>query len=149
MNLHSLKPAAGAVHKQKRLGRGEASGKGGTSTKGTKGHQSRAGYNTKIGHEGGQMPLQRIIPKRGFKSLDPATYKIFNLAQIELLVAKYKLADFAEETLYINSLISRTDKVKILGNGEIATKLSFKVHAVSAKAKAAIEAAGGTIEILK
>jgi large subunit ribosomal protein L15 len=149
MKLHSLKPAAGSLHKQKRLGRGEASGKGGTATKGTKGHQSRAGYHSKIGHEGGQMPLQRIIPKRGFKNINRTEHKIFNLAQIELLVAKYKLADFSEETLLVNNLISRTDKVKILGNGEIATKLHFKVHAVSAKAKTAIEAAGGTVEILK
>ncbi|HEY0298528.1 MAG TPA: 50S ribosomal protein L15 [Arachidicoccus sp.] len=148
MKLHTLKPAAGAVHKEKRLGRGEASGKGGTSTKGNKGGQSRAGYKSKMAHEGGQMPIQRRTPKRGFKNPGRVAYKVFNLAQIELLAAKYNLAEFSLENLYINGLVSRTDKVKILGNGEIATKLSFKVHAASEKAKAAIEAAGGTVEIL-
>ncbi|ANI90416.1 50S ribosomal protein L15 [Arachidicoccus ginsenosidimutans] len=149
MKLHSLKPAEGAVHKVKRLGRGEASGKGGTSTKGNKGGQSRAGYKSKPAHEGGQMPIQRRTPKRGFKNPGRVEYKVFNLAQIELLAAKYQLTEFTLENLYINGLVSRTDKVKILGNGEIAAKLSFKVHAASEKAKAAIEAVGGTVEILK
>lgn len=148
MKLHNLRPAAGAVHKEKRLGRGEASGKGGTATKGNKGQQSRAGYQSKLAHEGGQMPIQRRVPKRGFKNPGHVTFKVFNLAQVELLVEKYKLEDFSLETLYINGLVSRTDKVKILGNGEIATKVQFKVNAVSAKAKAAIEAAGGTVEVL-
>ncbi|UAY53998.1 50S ribosomal protein L15 [Arachidicoccus terrestris] len=148
MKLHELKPAAGAVHKVKRLGRGEASGKGGTSTKGNKGGQSRAGYKTKMAHEGGQMPIQRRVPKRGFKNPGHVSYKVFNLAQVELLVEKYKLEEFSLENLYINGLVSRTDKVKILGNGEIASKVAFKVHAASAKAKAAIEAAGGTVEVL-
>lgn len=148
MKLHELKPAAGSVHKVKRLGRGEASGKGGTSTKGNKGGQSRAGYKSKLGHEGGQMPIQRRVPKRGFKNPGRVSFKVFNLAQVELLVEKYKLEEFSLENLYINGLVSRTDKVKILGNGEIATKVAFKVHAASAKAKEAIEAAGGTVEVL-
>ena len=148
MKLHELRPAAGAVHKEKRLGRGEASGKGGTSTKGNKGGQSRAGYKSKMAHEGGQMPIQRRVPKRGFNNPGRVSYKVFNLAQVELLVEKYKLEEFSLENLYINGLVSRTDKVKILGNGEIAAKVAFKVHAASAKAKAAIEAAGGTVEVL-
>lgn len=149
MKLHNLKPAKGSVHKEKRLGRGEASGKGGTSTKGNKGGQSRAGYKSKPAHEGGQMPIQRRVPKRGFKNPGRVAYKVFNLAQIELLAGKYNITEFTLENLYINNLISRTDKVKILGNGEITTKLSFKVHAASDKAKQAIEATGGTIEIVK
>lgn len=149
MKLHNLKPAAGSVHKQKRLGRGEASGKGGTSTKGNKGGQSRAGYQRKMAHEGGQMPIQRRIPKRGFKNNNKIDYKVFNLGQIEQLNEKYTFAEFSIDSLYQNGLISKTDKVKILGTGEIKAKLSFKVNAASEKAKSAIEAAGGTLEILK
>ncbi len=148
MKLHNLKPAEGAVHKQKRLGRGEASGKGGTSTKGNKGQQSRAGYQLKLAHEGGQMPIQRRVPKRGFKNPNHITFKVFNLAQVESLIEKYELKEFTLENLYINGLVSRTDKVKILGNGDLTKKLNFKVHAVSAKAKTVIESAGGTVEVL-
>jgi large subunit ribosomal protein L15 len=148
MKLHELRPAKGATHKDKRLGRGEASGKGGTSTKGNKGGQSRAGYQRKMAHEGGQMPIQRRIPKRGFNNIHRIEYKVFNLGQIDLLAEKYTITEFSPENLYINGLISQTDRVKILGNGELKTKLSFKVNAVSEKAKAAIEGAGGTIEIL-
>jgi len=148
MELHSLKPAKGAVKKAKRLGRGEASGKGGTSTKGTKGQQSRSGYKSKIGHEGGQMPIQRRIPKRGFKNNNRIEYQIFNLGQLEELIVKYELSEITLENLYINGLIGRTDRVKILGEGELKTKIGFKVNAVSAKAKQAIEAAGGSIELV-
>jgi large subunit ribosomal protein L15 len=148
MKLHNLKPAKGSTQKEKRLGRGEASGKGGTSTQGNKGGQSRAGHKNKRAHEGGQMPIQRRIPKRGFKNISRIDYKVFNLGQIEQLVAKYNLSEFTMEALYINGLASRTDLVKILGSGELKTKLTFKVSAVSEKAKAAIEAAGGSIEIL-
>lgn len=150
MNLHQLRPAKGATHKPKtRLGRGEASGKGGTSTKGNKGGQSRAGYQRKMAHEGGQMPIQRRLPKRGFKNAHRVEYKVFNLAQIEQLVEKYGLAEFSMENLYVNGLAARTDKVKILGNGELKSKIAFKVNAASEKAKSAIEAAGGSLEILK
>lgn len=148
MKLHQLKPAEGSVKKVKRLGRGEASGHGGTSTKGNKGAQSRTGYKRKYAHEGGQMPIQRRIPKRGFKNNNRVEFKVFNLGQIEEIVEKYGITDFSLETLFVNGLISRTDKVKILGNGELKSKLGFKVNAVSGKAKAAIEAAGGTVEIL-
>jgi large subunit ribosomal protein L15 len=148
MKLHTLKPAEGSTHKKKRLGRGEASGKGGTSTKGNKGAQSRTGYQRKNAHEGGQMPIQRRIPKRGFKNIDRVEYTVFNLGQIEQLQEKYAFSEFSLENLYINSLVSRTAKVKILGTGELKSKLVFKVNAVSAKAKEAIEAAGGSIEIV-
>jgi large subunit ribosomal protein L15 len=149
MKLHNLKPAAGSVKKEKRLGRGEASGKGGTSTKGNKGGQSRAGYKSKMAHEGGQMPIQRRIPKRGFKNNNRVSYKVFNLGQLEQLVEKYGFTEITAENLYINGLINRTDLVKVLANGELKRKLNFKINAISEKAKTAIEAAGGSVEILK
>jgi large subunit ribosomal protein L15 len=149
MKLHNLRPAEGSVKKEKRLGRGEASGKGGTSTKGNKGGQSRAGYKSKMAHEGGQMPIQRRIPKRGFKNNNRVSYKVFNLGQLDQLVEKYGFTEITPENLYINGLINRTDLVKVLANGELKTKLSFKINAISEKAKTAIEAAGGSVEILK
>ncbi len=148
MKLHQLRPAKGATHSAKRIGRGEASGKGGTSTKGNKGQQARTGYQRKLGHEGGQMPIQRRIPKRGFKNINRIEYKVLNLGQIDHLVEKYDLKEISCETLYINSLISQTDLIKILGNGEIKSSVAFKVNAVSEKAKTAIEAAGGSVEIV-
>jgi large subunit ribosomal protein L15 len=149
MQLHNLRPAKGAVHKEKRIGRGEASGKGGTSTKGNKGGQSRAGYKRKRAHEGGQMPIQRRIPKRGFKNPNRIEYKVFNLGQIDQLVEKYGITDFTLENLYTNGLINQTDRIKILGNGELKAKVSFKINAISEKAKQAIESAGGSVEIVK
>lgn len=149
MQLHSLRPAKGATHKEKRLGRGEASGKGGTSTKGNKGGQSRAGYKRKMAHEGGQMPIQRRVPKRGFKNINRVEYKVINIGQVDHYAEKYGITEFTPENLYINGLINQTDSVKILGNGEIKGKFTFKVNAVSEKAKAAIEAAGGSVEIVK
>ena len=149
MKLHSLRPAKGATHKEKRIGRGEASGKGGTSTKGNKGGQSRAGYKSKKAHEGGQMPIQRRIPKRGFKNNNRVEFKVLNVGQIDQLAEKYNLTEFSLQNLYINGLISQFDSVKILGNGELKGKYSFKVNAASEKAKAIIEAAGGSLEIVK
>jgi large subunit ribosomal protein L15 len=149
MELHSLRPAKGATHKAIRIGRGEASGKGGTSTKGNKGGQSRAGYKSKMAHEGGQMPIQRRVPKRGFKNINRIEYKVMNVGQVDHIAEKYGFTEFSPENLYINSIINQTDRIKILGNGEIKGKFTFKVNAVSAKAKAAIEAAGGTVEIVK
>jgi len=149
MNLHTLKPAKGATHKEKRIGRGEASGKGGTSTKGNKGGQSRAGYKSKKAHEGGQMPIQRRIPKRGFKNINRIEFKVINLGQFDHYSEKYGITEFSLQNLYINGLIGQTDSVKILGNGELKGKFTFKVNAVSDKAKAAIEASGGTVEIVK
>jgi large subunit ribosomal protein L15 len=149
MNLHNLKPAEGAIHKEIRKGRGEASGKGGTSTRGNKGQQARTGYQMKIGHEGGQMPIQRRLPKRGFKNPHRVEYKVFNLGQIDQLVEKYGITEFSLESLAMNGLINRTDLVKVLGHGEFSAKLAFKVNAFSEGAKTSIEAAGGTIEIVK
>ncbi len=148
MNLHTIRPAKGSTHKEKRLGRGEASGKGGTSTKGNKGGQSRAGYQRKMAHEGGQMPIQRRLPKRGFKNPHRVSYIVFNLSQIEQLAEKYDIKEISPANLYATGLIARTDLVKILGNGELKTKLVFKVNAVSEKAKLAIETAGGTLELI-
>lgn len=149
MKLHELRPAKGATHSQRRLGRGEASGRGGTSTKGNKGQQSRTGYKIKMAHEGGQMPIQRRLPKRGFKNNNRIEHRVFNLGQIEELVEKYDIKEFTPENLYINSLIGQFDSVKILGNGELKKAVTFKVNAVSQKAKEAIEKAGGSIEIIK
>lgn len=149
MKLHQLRPAKGATHKEKRLGRGEGSGHGGTSTKGNKGQQSRTGYQRKLAHEGGQMPIQRRLPKRGFKNPHRVEYAVFNLGQVEQLVEKYSLQEVSVEQLYIHGLIKKTELVKILGNGELKSKLSFKVNAASEKAKTAIEAAGGSLEIVK
>jgi large subunit ribosomal protein L15 len=149
MKLHNLRPAYGATHKEKRIGRGEASGKGGTSTKGTKGGQARTGYKRKMAHEGGQMPIQRRIPKRGFNNFHRIEYKVFNLGQITQLAEKYDIKEFSLENLYQSGLISRGERVKVLANGELKVKLIFKVHAASEKAKSAIETAGGTLEIVK
>ncbi|TBR19825.1 MAG: 50S ribosomal protein L15 [Chitinophagaceae bacterium] len=149
MKLHELRPAKGATKKEKRIGRGEASGHGGTSTKGNKGGQSRAGYKRKMAHEGGQMPIQRRVPKRGFTNIHRIEYKVFNVGQVDHLVEKYGLTDFSMENLYVNGLVSQNDRVKLLGNGEIKAKVSFKINAVSEKAKAAVEAAGGSVELVK
>ncbi|MCB9064916.1 MAG: 50S ribosomal protein L15 [Chitinophagales bacterium] len=148
MNLHNLKPAKGSVKGTKRVGRGEGSGYGVTAGKGNKGQQSRTGYQSIKGHEGGQMPIHRRMPKRGFKNINRVDFKVFNLGDIDALVEKYQLEEFSLETLYINGLISRTDFVKILGNGELKSKIGFKVNAVSAKAKEAIEATGGSLELV-
>lgn len=149
MNLHELRPAKGATHKVKRIGRGDGSGHGGTSTKGTKGAQSRTGFKNKRSHEGGQMPIQRRVPKRGFKNPHRIEYKVFNIGQVDHLVEAHGISEFSLENLYVNKLISQTDKVKVLGTGELKSKVNFKVNAVSEKAKAAIEAAGGSVEIVK
>lgn len=149
MKLHELRPAKGATHKEKRIGRGEASGKGGTSTKGNKGGQSRAGYKSKMAHEGGQMPIQRRIPKRGFKNPHRVEYKVLNLGQIDNIIEKYGFTEISPENLYINGLINQTDLIKILGNGELKSVATFKVNAISEKARAAIEAVGGSVEIVK
>jgi len=149
MKLHTLKPAKGATHKSIRIGRGEASGKGGTSTKGNKGGQSRAGYKSKKAFEGGQMPIQRRIPKRGFTNINRVEYKVINIGQVDHYAEKYGIKEFTLDNLYINSLVGQNDLIKVLGNGEIKGSYTFKVNAISAKAKAAIEASGGTVEIVK
>lgn len=149
MNLHTLQPAEGATHRpKKRLGRGNSSGKGGTSTRGNKGAQARAGYNYRRGSEGGQMPIHRRLPKRGFKNINRISYKVLNIGQLDAIAERYELSEISPETLYVTGLINRTDLIKILGNGEVKTKLSFKVNAISETAKKAIEAAGGSIELV-
>jgi large subunit ribosomal protein L15 len=148
MNLHTLKPAAGAVKSTKRVGRGQGSGKGGTSTKGNKGAQRSASFKSRRGSEGGQMPIHRRVPKVGFTNINTIKYKVFNLGQIEELAKSYELTEISMESLYVVGLTSRTDLVKILNHGTLTTKLNFKVNAASETAKKAIEAAGGTIEII-
>ena len=149
MKLNSLTPAEGSVINNFRRGRGQGSGGGGTATQGHKGAQSRSGNKKKRGFEGGQMPLQRRVPKRGFKNINRIEYVVFNLGQIEKIQEKYALPEFSLENLYVNGLISRTAKVKVLATGELKAKLTFKVNAISDKAKLAVEAAGGSVEIVK
>lgn len=145
MDLHNLKPAEGAVHKEgKRVGRGEGSGKGGTSTRGHKGAKARSGYSKKIGFEGGQMPLQRRVPKFGFKNINRKEYKAVNLAKLQELVDNAGVKnEVTLDTLIANGLAHKNDLVKILGNGELKASLKVSAHKFSASAKAAIEAAGG------
>lgn len=145
MELHNLKPAEGAVKKAgKRVGRGEGSGKGGTSTRGHKGAKSRSGYSKKIGFEGGQMPLQRRVPKFGFKNINRKEYQGINLSKLQELVDNGVVKkEVTLETLVENRLAHKNDLVKILGDGELKAALKISVHKFSASAKAAIEAAGG------
>ena len=145
MELHNLKPAQGAVHKEgKRVGRGEGSGKGGTSTRGHKGAKSRSGYSKKIGFEGGQMPLQRRVPKFGFTNINRKEYRGINLDKLQELVDKDTIKKEIDLDLLLeNGLVHKNDLVKILGDGELKASLKVTVHKFSASAKAAIEAAGG------
>jgi large subunit ribosomal protein L15 len=144
MNLSSLKPAKGSTHNSKRVGRGQGSGKGGTSTRGHKGAQSRSGYSRKIGFEGGQMPLQRRIPKRGFKNINRKEYAVLNLAMIQHYADKYKVKEIDLNFLKENNIIKNSEIVKVLGNGELTTKVKVTAHAISATAQAQIEKAGGS-----
>jgi len=145
MELHNLKPAAGSVKNKKRVGRGQGSTRGGTSTRGHKGAQSRSGYSRKRAFEGGQMPLQRRIPKRGFKNINRVDYVALNISKVEELAAKYKLTEISNEILHANGIIKKRDKVKVLAKGNLKTALTFNVDAYSAKAIEAIKGAGGTI----
>ncbi len=145
MDLSNLKPAEGAVNRDgKRLGRGQGSGKGGTAARGHKGAKSRSGYSKKIGFEGGQMPLQRRVPKFGFKNINRKEYQGVNLDKLQLLVDnKVVKGEVTFDTLLENRLVRKNELVKILGNGELKAKLKVSAHKFSASAKAAIEAAGG------
>lgn len=144
MNLSNLKPAEGAVNRDgKRLGRGQGSGKGGTAARGHKGAKSRSGYSKKIGFEGGQMPLQRRVPKFGFKNINRVEYRGINLDVIQLLVDDNKINTIDLDFLISKGLAHKNDKVKILGRGELKSKVDVTVHAFSATAKSAIEAKGG------
>jgi large subunit ribosomal protein L15 len=144
MKLNNLKPAEGSIKNRKRIGRGEGSGHGGTSTRGHKGAGSRSGSKRKIGFEGGQMPLQRRLPKFGFKSLNRVEYKGINLDSLQLLVDKHNLTEVTFETLVANGICSKKTLVKVMGRGELKGKLNVTAHAFTATAKAAIEAMGGT-----
>ena len=148
MELHSLKPAKGSVKKRKRIARGQGSGHGGTSTRGHKGQKSRSGYSRKRNFEGGQMPLQMRLPKRGFKNPNRVEYVPLNLARLQAISEKYNVETIDMDTLVANGLVKKTDKIKILGLGELKNKLSISAHACSASAKTAIEAAGGSINIV-
>lgn len=144
MKLHTLKPACGATHSSKRIGRGPGSGKGGTSTRGHKGAKSRSGYSKKIGFEGGQMPLQRRLPKFGFKNINRVEYKAINLSTLQALAEAKNLEKIGVAELHAAGFISSNQLVKILGNGELKAKLAVEAHAFSKSAEAAITAAGGT-----
>ena len=148
MNLSNLKPAAGSTHHEKRIGRGQGSGHGGTSTRGHKGAQSRSGYSHKLGFEGGQMPLQRRMPKFGFTNIKRVEYKPINLDTLEALAANKNITDINIETLIEAGFISKNSRVKILGKGELTKALNVTAHAFSQSAIAAIEAKGGKIEKL-
>lgn len=149
MDLSNLKPAEGATHSEKRIGRGEGSGHGGTSTRGHKGAKSRSGYSRKIGFEGGQMPLQRRLPKFGFTNPNRVEYKGINLDALQKLVDDKRVSDtLSLEDLINNGLAGKNDKVKILGRGELNAKLNVTAHKFSKTAAAAIEANGGTVTTL-
>jgi len=148
MNLSNLKPARGSVKKVKRIGRGQGSGHGGTSTRGNKGAGQRSGNKARRGFEGGQMPLQRRVPKVGFKNPFRKEYEVINLDRLQQHIDTYKLSTIDHESLSKHGIIGKNKRVKILGRGELKTKLNVKVNAVSESAKKAIEAAGGTVNLV-
>ena len=148
MELNNLKPAKGSTHHDKRVGRGVGSGHGRCSTRGMKGAKSRSGYSRKLGFEGGQMPLQRRLPKFGFKNLNRVEYKPINLSTLEELAAKKELTAINVETLIAAGFISSNARDKILGNGNVTKALTVTAHAFSKSAEAAITAAGGNVEKL-
>lgn len=145
MNLSNLQPAEGSTKNRKRIGRGTGSGRGGTSTRGHKGAGSRSGYKSKVGFEGGQMPLQRRVPKVGFKPINRVEYVSINLDALQTLAEKYNLTTIDFDTFREHGLASKNDLVKVLGRGEIKAKLDITAHAFSATAQKAIEAVGGAI----
>ncbi len=152
MDLSNLKPAAGSIKTRKRIGRGPGSGLGGTSTRGHKGAKSRSGYSKKIGFEGGQMPLQRRLPKFGFKNINRVEYKVINLSDLQAVATEKKVDAIDVNTLVEAGLASGKALIKVLGDvrkGQLSSKLTVSAHAFSKSAKEAIEAAGGTIVILE
>jgi large subunit ribosomal protein L15 len=148
MDLHQLTPAAGSVKENTRKGRGQGSGKGGTSTRGHKGAKSRSGYKSKRHHEGGQMPLQMRLPKRGFKNPNRETFIALNLDQVQAMTDKFNVKDWTLEALREHNFLSGNDRVKVLGRGAINAKINVTAHAASEGARKAIEAAGGSITIV-
>ncbi len=150
MELHNLKPAAGSIgRKKKRLGRGQGSTDGGTSARGHKGAKSRSGYKQKLGFEGGQMPLQRRLPKVGFKNFSRVEYKSLNLGQIQAFVDKYGFKEITVDSLRENGLLGKSHLVKVLGTGELKGKINVTVHGISETAKGKIEGLGGTVTIVR
>ena len=145
MELHTLKPAAGSVRKRKRIARGQGSGRGGTSTRGHKGAKSRSGWSRKRNFEGGQMPLQMRLPKRGFNSPNRQAYVALNVSRLTEISEKYGVNEISPEVLYKLGIIKKNDKIKVLGNGELTTKVSVSAHAFSASAIQKIEGQGGAI----
>jgi len=148
MDLSSLKPASGSTHHGKRIGRGQGSGKGGTSTRGHNGQKSRSGYSAKKGFEGGQMPLQRRVPKFGFKNINRVEYKAINVSMLQDLAERKSLEMIDRDVLIQAGLLNKNTLVKILGNGAISIKLEVKADAFSEKAVEAIQAAGGSVVVL-
>lgn len=149
MNLSNLRPAEGATKTRKRIGRGQGSGLGGTSTRGHKGAKSRSGYSRKIGFEGGQMPIQRRLPKYGFKNINRIEYKPINLDVLQTLAESKQLTKIDAQALIDAGFISKRHLVKILGNGSLTSKIDVEAHAFSKSAEAAIQAVGGTVTKLK
>lgn len=147
MRLESLKPASGSTKSRKRIARGQGSGKGGTATRGHKGAQSRSGYSKKIGFEGGQMPLQRRVPKFGFKNNNKIVMKPINLDDLQSLSESKKLTEITPEVIRENGMAGKSDVIKVLGRGELSAKLTVKAHKFSKSAQEAIEKAGGTVAI--
>ena len=148
MNLNNLKPAENATKLSKRVGRGQGSGKGGTSTRGHKGAQSRSGYSRKIGFEGGQMPIYRIMPKRGFKNINRVEYNAINISTLQSLADNKGVTEITPEVLQANGLAKKKSLIKILGKGELKAALKVSAHAFSETAKAAINNAGGQITVI-
>lgn len=149
MDLSTLTPAKGSVKSRKRVGRGQGSGRGGTSTRGHNGAKSRSGYKTKKGFEGGQMPLQRRLPKFGFKNPNRVAYKALNLADIQAMTEKFKLKEVNFEAMKEHGFATKNDRVKVLAKGELTAKVNVEAHAFSATAKEAIENAGGKVTIIE
>ena len=145
MKLHNLKPAEGSTHSRRRIGRGPGSGLGGTSTRGHKGAKARSGYKKKIGFEGGQMPLQRRVPKSGFKNINRVEYKAINLGVLQTLAESKNLSVITVQSLIDAGFISSKQLVKILGNGSLTTKVDVEAHAFSKSAEEAIKALGGNV----
>ena len=148
MGLHNLKPAKGSVSSKKRIARGQGSGRGGTSTRGHKGAKSRSGYSRKRNFEGGQMPLQMRLPKRGFKNPNREAFTPINLTRLQAIIEKYNLSEVTPASLLATGVIRKSDKIKILGNGELSKATNVTAHAVSASAKSKIEAQGGSVTAL-
>lgn len=148
MDLSNLRPAEGSVKARKRIGRGTGSGRGGTSTRGHKGDKARSGSKEKRHFEGGQTPMQRRLPKRGFKNINREAYAPLNLSHLELMSQKLGASSFDVESLVAAGVSKASEKIKLLGKGKLTAKINIKVHAASAAAKAAVEAAGGSVEIV-